>query len=186
MNARRQRIVDHEAYAPRPPQIDTSEVIPVEGALFGFPGEEVEVEQSAPDTLAPLNTPVEWPSVNLADAALALADIMKGYNRRSRAEGVKAIRPTPGNRFNDRYKSWSDEVAGGTEVSAETAESKKSAALAVLGAKASMQAAFGDEVAQWYTNRVEDYLDRRYGPGSDALARANLVKRVDSIAKGGK
>lgn len=180
MNARRQRIIDHEAYAPRPPQIDTSEVIPVQGALFGFVGE------TAPNTVSPPKTPVEWPSVKLADAALALADIMQGYNRRSRAEGVKAIRPTSKNRFDDRYKVWSDEVGGGTEVSAETAESKKTNALAVLGARAAMESAFGAETAQWYTNRVEDYLDGRYGPGSDALARANLVKRVDHLAKGSK
>lgn len=184
MSPRRNQFNDHESYRPRP---DTSQLVPAQEALFTFPDAPDAYDNTLngpaqPDS-ASAPTPVEWPHIKLADAAVALEGIMKGYNRRSRADGIDTIRNTPDNRFDTLYTDRADEIDANADYKAERQEDEKAKHMAVLADAERMKAVFGPEATQWYSNRAEDYLDGRYGPGGRrAKIRANLVKSVKKLA----
>lgn len=173
---------DHEAYRPRP---DTSQIVAANEALFTFPDANDAVDKYSPEpakTTEVATDEFEWPQVRLADAAVALDGIMKAYNRRSRAKGIKELRHTPDNRFDTRYGTRADEVDANTAYKAERQENEMADHLAVLGDSERMTKVFGKDQAIWYTNRVEDHLERNYGPGnSHSRSREKLVKRVKKI-----
>lgn len=122
--------------------------------------------------------------VNLADRALALADIMASYNQNSKIGGIDSIRTTSRNRFDMSYDN-PDKIRQSAQTKAERLRKIANSALKVLNASDQMLSnGYNPDDVLFREVKLGRELRDKFGPGkSDFKKRSQVVDKAKKASK---